>query len=248
MRIVLFISLFGLGFGNSFGRYLPKNVTNPPERVNILERMESSKWLNHTSKWLLKNHSLNLINKQEVEVLSTLNKNQLLTESEIGAAGVILYEFATGDGPSTRYFTNSDSFTISFMSSPGMYWVLNQYMSQYDSVAQFDSGMNMYNCRYQFSPLLVPFDLTTWDFSLNQHFATWEGRNISQIIVGSFNVDIQYMSDTTLQVHAWNKTSKKSLFLGLGNRWQRPLPLGTIDQHFIFELSMGDVRRLTTCP
>ena len=88
---------------------------------------------------------MNLINKEEIVVLSTLNKNQLVTESEIGAAGVILYEFATGDGPSTRYCTNADSFTISFMSSPGMHWVLNQYMSQYDSLYSFDSCLKTCN-------------------------------------------------------------------------------------------------------
>lgn len=190
---------------------------------------------------MLKNHSMNLIKKEEIETIASFNKDVLIHESEIGTAGVLLFEFATGEGPSTRYFNKSDSFTQSFIRSPGMQYVLSQYMAQYDSLACFDSTLNLYNYRYQFSPMLTPLDLTTWDFSLTQHLATWDSKNFSQIIIGSFNVDIQYKTDSTIQVHAWNKTSKKSLFLGLGNRWQRPLPLGTIDQHFVFELNVEEV-------
>lgn len=248
MRLFSLISIIILVGNQGFAKILKRNVANPPEKIRLLERIESSKWLNSSSKWLLKNHSMNLIKKQEVELLSTFDKEKLLTESEIGTASVLLLEFATGEGPSTRYFTKEDSFAQSFIKSPGMRWMLNQYANQYDSLSTFDSTLNLYNYRYQFSPVLQPFDLTSWDFSLTQHFETWDSKNMSQIFLGSFNADIQCVNDTTLQIHAWNKTSKKSLFLGLGNRWQRPLPLGTIDQHFLLELSIEEIRQLSYFP
>ena len=216
---------------------------NPPERTNILERLESSKWLNTSAKWVLRNHSMSLLNREDVEVLSTLNKRRMLKESEIGTAGVILFEFATGEGPSTRYFSKSDIFTSSFMRSPGVQNLLNQYTASYvcDSFSAFDSTKDLLNCRYQFSPKIKPLDLKSWDYSLTQHFATWDRKNFSQIILGSFNADIQYINDKTIRFHAWNQTSKKSLFGGFGKRWQRPLHLGTTTQHLTFKLSVAEV-------
>jgi hypothetical protein len=219
---------------------------NPPERLNILERIESSKWLNFSAKWILQNHSMSLLNREDVEVLSTLSKKRMLEESEIGTAGVILYEFATGDGPSTRYFSRSDKFTTSFKQSPGVQYLLKQYVATYsgDSFHFFDSCNDVLNYRYQFSPVYKPLDLNTWDFSLKQHFETWDKKNFSQIILGSFNADIQYVNDSTIRIHAWNRTSKKSLYGGFGKRWQRPLPLGTTTQHFTFKLTLSDLRIL----
>jgi hypothetical protein len=218
----------------------PSKQQNTPETIRFLERIESSKCLNTVSKWLIRNHSINLLSNEDVSVLSSFDKSNIIDKSKIGTAGILLYEFATGEGPSTRYFYKRHEFTQSFIHSPGVQYVLEQYHQQYDSnrLKSFDSCFDAYNSRYQFSPTLVPFKLESWDFSLIQHFETWDRKNISQIILGSFNSDIQYVNDSTIRVHAWNKTSKKSLFGGIGNRWQRPLPLGTTNQHFVFELTL----------
>ncbi len=216
---------------------------DPPEKIRLLERIESSKWISHSAKWLLREYSLGLLSKTDINVLSSLDANRYLLESEVGASGVILYEFATGTGPSTRYFYENSAFTKSFIQSPGVSWILNSYLTQYDSINidSFQSTKDLFNIRYQFSPLLVPFRPNTWDFSVQQHIETLNRKNLSQIIVGSFNADILYVDSKTIQLHIWNKTSKKSLFAGIGKRLQRPLPLGTVQQHIIFNIRISDL-------
>jgi hypothetical protein len=243
MRLFFLICLFFFGINKLSADESADNIKNPPEKMRILERIESSKWINSSSKWLLRNHSNKLLSREDIETLSSLNKSKLLKNSEIGTAGVLLYEFATGDGASTRYFTDSTKFTESVSKSPGMSWIAAEYLRQYDTaeMGSFDSSLNMFNVRYQFSPSVLPLKLNTWEFSLMQHFETWERKSFSQIILGSYNADLQCINDSTIRVHIWNKTSKKSLFAGFGKRWQRPLILGTTEQHVVFNLTRSQM-------
>ena len=247
MKAIFYILLTLVGFIPAKMCLADKElVKNPPEQLNLLEKIESSKWLNTTAKWILRNHSMTLLNREEVEVVSSLNKRRMLSESEIGTSGILLFEFATGEGPAIRYFDTSHSFTHAFVQSPGVSYILKKYLSSYSdtSKVKFDSTHDLLDVRYQFSPVYRPIDFKTWDFSLVQHFATWDSKSFSQIYLGSFNADIQYLTDTNIRVHVWNSTSKKSLFAGFGKRWQRPLPLETTTQHITFELSTTDLNAL----
>lgn len=227
------------------GLCLPSAVPKPPEKRTLLERFENSALFNSLSKILVREYSKGLLDDKVYNLTTDYGRNNLTHESSIACIGVILYEFATGDGPSSRYFYQSDAFTQEVMNSPGVYWLLRQYKNQYgsDSVHQFDSNYNLYNYRYQFSPMLVPLRPKTWEFSVDQHLMTWELQNLSQVLLGSFNADVVQVSPNTLRIHLWNKTSKKSLFGGFGRRLQRPLLLGTIQQHVVFDMNISEVNQ-----
>ena len=222
----------------------------PPEKKTLLQRIESSKWLTHGAKWVLREYAKDLLTDNELKALTSLDKSTIINSGEIGTTAVLLYEFATGVGPATRHFNQNDSFTQSLLYSPGMLWLLKNYQQQYlkDSLGCFDTSKNQLNIRYQFSPLLFKIEENNWDFSFQQHLYTFDGKNLSQFMLGSFNADILFQDSRTIQIHIWNQTSKKSLFAGLGSRIQRPLPLGTTQQHITCYLTLAMFNSLTNLP
>ncbi len=221
-------------------------LAKPPEKRSILDRIENSALFNSLSKWVIKEYSKGLMDLKDYNVTSDEGKTIIMTKHSAGSVGVILYEFATGDGPSSRYFDESSLFTQEVMQSPGVRWMMEQYRAQYasDSLTALHPGFDQFNARYQFSPVLVPLRPNTWKFSIEQHIKTLELKNLSQLLLGSFNADIQCIDDTTLRIHIWNRTSKKSLFGGFARRLQRPLLLGTVKQHLIFEFSLEEINSI----
>ncbi|MBO6515756.1 MAG: hypothetical protein JJ975_04315 [Bacteroidia bacterium] len=218
----------------------------PPEKRSIFERIENSALFNAASRWAVKEYSKGLLKVEDYNLTSERGKQNIMQEHSVATIGVILYEFATGSGPSSRYFDETSLFTQQVKQSPGIEWMVSKYAAQYnsDSLVHISRDLNQYNVRYQFSPMLVPVRTNTWLFSIQEHLKTLEYKNLSQILLGSFNADILYVDDQTIQVHLWNRTSKKSLFGGFGRRLQRPLLLGTVKQHIVFELSIAEINSI----
>jgi hypothetical protein len=226
------------------GFFLSGNLSmaNPPEKKTIWQKIENSFLFNSATRWAVREYSEDLLEMNRVDISTEDGKQAIIDSSSLGTVGIILYEFATGEGPASRYFYKSDPFTQEVLRTPGLYYTLNQFASACDSSinTQFDSGFHVNNIRYQFSPVLVPIRPSTWQFSVEQHLATLEARTLSQVLLGSFNTDIHVLNDSTIRLHIWNRTSKKSLFGGFGKRLQRPLWLGTVEQHIVFELSFEE--------
>lgn len=246
--LILVLCLLGCSLPNGFANQQVSQ--KPPEKKSLLQRIESSKWLSHGAKWMLREYAKDLLTEEEIVALSSLDKSTIVNSGEIGTTAVLLYEFATGIGPATRHFNQNDSFTQSVLRSPGMQWLLTNYRNQYevDSLIQFEADKDQSNVRYQFSPLLFNADQNNWDFSFQQHLMSFDQQNLSQFMLGSFNADIRYVDEQTIQIHLWNQTSKKSLFGGLGNRIQRPLPLGTTRQHITCNINLETINNLLLYP
>ncbi len=221
----------------------------PPEHRRILAFLEDSKWVQNVSSWLLRNYSKGVLNQKDIEALSSFEKNRVIRESGKGSIGVLLYEFASASGPQTRYFTNGDALTDLIISSPG----IHKLVLDYCSLNQIDSSTrnlvktsSLLDYRYQFSPLIVPLDFSTWQTSLNRHIDALEMRSLVQVFLGSFNADVFPLDDTTVRIHVWNRTSKKSLFGGLSSSFYRPMFLGTTEQHITFDLSLQQMHEIRT--
>lgn len=187
------------------------------------------------SKHALISYSKDLLN--DVEQLSEERKDIYIQSSAHGTVAIILYEFASGMGPSSRYFFDRHPFTQQIKQGPAMRWALSRYFE--------NSEQPFVNLRYQFSPLYQPgsFRPKTWPFGLHQHALTLSERNISQFVLGSFNMDIQSQGEEIF-IHLWNQTSRKSLFWGFGKKVQRPLPFGTISQHIFLTYSREEAGQL----
>lgn len=219
------ILIFVLGLAYTLGV-----EANPPEH----RWQKSNSFLLHTiTRYALIDYSKGLL--EEVPQLSSENKDLLISESSNAAVAIILYEFASGSGPSTRYFYDSQPFVNTIKFGPAMQWVMQQYVGR--------GCKPIENLRYQFSPLLTPFKPNTWGFSVREHYRTLSKENLSQFVLGSFNAEIMNSGDS-VYVHLWNRTSKKSLFLGFGKRIQRPLPFGTISQHIYLVYSKEEALRV----
>jgi hypothetical protein len=205
---------------------------DPPEKSL---RKGNSFLLNTISKYALIDYSKGLL--KNVNKLSESSKDQIIDKSAHGTVAIILYEFATGLGPYTRFFHEEHPFVHELRLGPAMRWTLYTF---------FENGeKDQRDLRYQFSPLYKPILQSKWPFAVTQHYRTLSEHNLSQFVLGSFNSDV-----TTYQgkvyVHLWNVTSRKSLFLGLGTRVQRPAPFGNAGQHVYLVFTMDEAISLAT--
>lgn len=201
--------------------------SDPPER----RFHNGNSFLLHTiSKYVLIDYSKGLLD--DVNQLSEDNKNALIEINENATVAILLYEFASGFGPSTRYFYDHHPFTKELKTGSGIRWIMEQYIK--------GNQQDIFNIRYQFSPLYYPLDAKIWSFAIKQHVTTLSTRNLSQFVLGSFNADVTRLGDIIV-VHLWNNTSKRSLFWGLGKRNQRPLPLGSIKQHVYITFTLEEL-------
>jgi hypothetical protein len=85
-------------------------------------------------------------------------KEEYISKYAKATVAIILYEFASGTGPTTRYFHDKQPFTEEFKQGPAMQYMLNCYHSQIDSTG--DSIL--LNGRYQFSGHAIPFVAESW--------------------------------------------------------------------------------------
>lgn len=223
------------------------DVKKPPEHRRILSFLEDSKWVQNASGWLLRNYSKGILNQKDIEALSSFEKKRVIRESGKGSIGVLLYEFASASGPQARYFNENDALTDLVLESPGVHKLVRDYCSsnQIDTnTSDLTNASSLLNYRYQFSPLIVPLELSTWQTSFLRHIDALETRSLVQVFLGSFNADVFPVNDTTVRIHIWNRTSKKSLFGGLSSSFYRPMFLGTTEQHVSFELSLQELHEI----
>jgi hypothetical protein len=165
-------------------------------------------------------------------------KAEYIAKNAKATVAIIVYEFASGTGPSTRYFYDKQPFTEEFKKGPAMKYMLAKYYGQGDS----GEIKPVVNGRYQFSARAIPFVAETWPFSAQQHYLTLKQVNMSQFVLGSFNYSISETELGKLQIHVWNTTSRRSLFVGIPKRVQRPLLLGNVYQHIHMELDKDEVQ------
>ncbi|MFT4522826.1 MAG: hypothetical protein ACI8ZN_001778 [Bacteroidia bacterium] len=231
----VFIALIWLSMTSAYSK--------PPKFSKFKQHVGNVFLLNKVSRFVLIEYSKGLISN--IDELNESGKNDIMMNYKNGTSAVILYEFASGLGPSTRYFYDDHPFTQNLKTGPGVKWFLNSYLNGYDSFpTQLDTIANVYNLRYQFSPLYYPFVPKTWGFGIKQHCKTLANRNLSQFVLGSFNADITYLDSNTVQLHIWNLTSKKSLFWGVANRIQRPHYFGTTKQHIYMSFTINELDEL----
>lgn len=169
-------------------------------------------------------------------------KNSYISTNAKATVAIILYEFASGTGPTTRHFYDGQPFTEEFKTGPAMEYMLQTYRELLDSTDQ----TVITNGRYQFSGRAIPFVWETWPFSLQQHYLTLKQVNMSQFVLGSFNYSIEPKPNGNLKIHVWNTTSRRSLFIGIPDRVQRPMLLGNVYQHIYMEdvsLNVGPLER-----
>lgn len=148
------------------------------------------------------------------------------------AVGVLIFEFATGNGPIKRQFTESDSFTQALKMSPAMKEIYKQVIN--------DTFDNHKTYRFQFSPTK---SIKTWGPSLKRHYEVAKAKNLNQFFLGSFFVDVKRIGNT-LDFTISNETSRKSLYLTIFKKKRRPDLLGSIFQEFNFQLSRQELQKL----
>lgn len=208
------------------------SLADNPRKV---KKKENSFLLHTISKYVVIDYAKGLLN--DVELLGEENKNAWINRSSHATVAILLYEFASGNGPAARYFYDEHPFTKEIRTGPAMRYVLHEYVQ--------DSLKPITDLRYQFSPLYVPFKPGTWRFGFREHYRTLHEENLSQFMLGSFNASVEFINGQHL-VHIWNTTSHKSLFWGLGKRIQRPLPYGNIEQHIYLLYSDDEVTEMAT--
>lgn len=165
---------------------------------------------------------------KNVSDLDEQAKTRFLAKSSRAGVAIILYEFATGTGPSIRYLDERTQFARDIVKGPAIKYLTEEYVALHDG----DGSLTL---RYQFSPL--PQKPGTWPFGLKHHLLTLTGGHLSQFMLGSFYASYDPRSNGHIHVHIWNITSRKSYFLRIGPRVQRPLPFGNVTQHVFIDLS-----------
>lgn len=150
---------------------------------------------------------------------------------------MLLYDFASGTGPVATFWTSADPYTQQIMNGEGMVQVCRMFLNlQNDSVFRSVSDI-----RYQASATVIPFRPETWYFAFQQNIRLLKDKNYAQFILGSFNVRVDSLSSERFRFVIKNRMSRKSLFIGLGPRVQRPYPLGTTKQTISFILDKEEI-------
>jgi len=201
-----------------------------PQPIDSKLTGQTADIIQQLGKWALLRWSQKRL--ENVADLNELQKEHYLrTDSRCGVA-IIIYEFATGTGPAVRYLDERTKFAQDMVQGPAIEYLTKLYLSD---VPDRSSAHTM--C-YLFSPELK--HPSTWPFAIKQHFLTLKGRHLSQFILGGFYACFEPAPNRHLRVHIWNVTSKKSYFLHIGRRVQRPLPFGNVTQHVFLDLSPAE--------
>lgn len=211
----------------------------PKENLSIIERMGT---------WAIRHFATKRF--PQVVRLSQQAKEHYLDSSSRATSMIILYEFATGTGPNSRYFYPNQPYTQEFIKGPGLAKVLRLYFSNYAELSGTDTILEPADdIRYQFSPRVGTFEPETWLPAIGQNILTLYEDNMAQFILGSFNASIYPTTDgKRLNIHIWNRMSRRSFFAGFIPRVQRPMYFGTTYQHIVFTLSVDEAFQLLRKP
>ncbi|MCB9246260.1 MAG: hypothetical protein H6606_07490 [Flavobacteriales bacterium] len=161
--------------------------------------------------------------------LSEDQKYQYFKQNEEASVAILLHEFVSGTGPTVRYLDERYAFVRQMKNGPAMRYLFSEFERlRPDTLSRL-------HLRYQFSAL--PAHPGTWGFSIVQHAETLGERNLSQFMLGSFFADFKLRNNGSVRVHIWNITSRKSYFLGQGERVQRPLLFGNVTQRISMDFT-----------
>jgi len=215
---------------------LQSSAVQPPT-PHSRSSINSQNWLlNQVGKIALQVYTYDIL--KNISDLDEKRKAEFFVKDEKATVGIILHEFATGTGPSVRYFDERTPFVQEIERGPAIEYLMHEYVNG----PWFENLDTANKMRYQFSALAK--DPSTWTFGVNQFFVTLGERNLSQFMLGSFFSNITPTDRGTLHIHIWNITSKRSYFLGLGPRVQRPLAFGNVTQHIYLEVSLDQAKEL----
>lgn len=171
------------------------------------------------------------------QLLQSPERNHKIFSDANLSAMNLLYEFASGTGPVGTYWKEYHPYTQAIRDGTGIKEVCKWYTEMQTS-SVYKPALDI---RYQASATVIPFRPHTWYFAFEQNIRLLRENNYSQFILGSFNVKIDTLGNDLFLFSIKNRMSRKSLFIGLGPRVQRPLPLGTTFQHISFTLNKEEI-------
>lgn len=173
----------------------------------------------------------------EPHLVYASDKEKLIYNDAHLSAMNLLYEFATGTGPVGTYWYEYHPYTQAIRDGVGIRHVCQWYLSKQNG----DHYIPVSNIRYQASATMIPFRPSTWYFAFEQNIKLLQDHNYSQFILGSFNVRVDTLGNEAFRFTLKNRMSRRSLFIGLGPRVQRPKPLGTTFQNISFVLTREEI-------
>jgi hypothetical protein len=178
-------------------------------------------------------------NRQHLDdqILQSFERHHIILSDAHLSAMNLLYEFASGTGPVSTYWLEYHPYTQAIQDGIGIRHVCKWYVDMQSS----ETFQPAPNIRYQASATVIPPKPSTWYFAFEQNIRLLRDRNYSQFILGSFNVRVDTMGGDEFKFTLKNRMSRKSLFIGLGPRVQRPRALGTTFQNISFTLSKKEI-------
>lgn len=177
-------------------------------------------------------------NRLEPHLVYARDKEKLIYNDAHLSAMNLLYEFATGTGPVGTYWYEYHPYTQVIRDGIGIRHVCKWYLSMQSAQTFLPAA----NIRYQASATVNPFRPSTWYFAFEQNIKLLQDKNYPQFILGSFHVRVDTLGGDEFRFTLKNKMSRKSLFIGLGPRVQRPKPLGTTFQNISFVLTRDEIK------
>lgn len=223
----MFCALIFLHF-ISYSHPLPV-LSKKGTQTNIIDRL--GQWS------LVKFCEKNQISEKGLQVL---NKTHIICSDANKTAVLLVYEFATGTGPSHSFWYKYHPYTQLFLQGEGMKYVCKQFLL----LNKNDTFQSIADIRYQFSARVIPFKPNTWYFAFSQNYKVLKANNMAQFVLGSFNVQVDVIDQELFHFTVRNLMSRRSLFIGLGPRVNRPKPLGTTYQTISFTLSKAEMLEL----
>lgn len=195
-------------------------------KTNILDKL---------GQWSLKRFcNRQLLNEQ---ILQSFDRHQIILSDAHLSAMNLLYEFASGTGPVSTYWHEYHPYTQAIQDGIGIKHICKWYVDM-QAAETFQPAPDI---RYQASATVIPPKPSTWYFAFDQNIRLLRAKNYSQFILGSFNVRVDTLGGDEFKFTIKNRMSRKSLFIGLGPRVQRPRALGTTFQNISFSLTKKEI-------
>lgn len=199
---------------------------------------QKSNIIDHLGQWSL----VKFCEKHQISTrgIDAMQKKQIITSDANKSAILLVFEFATGTGPVHTYWYKQHPYTQLFIKGHGMKYICQQFIK----LNVNDTFKSIDDIRYQFSATVIPFRPKTWYFAVSQNIKVLNANNMAQFVLGSFNVKINVINQDLFQFTVRNRMSRKSLFIGLGPRVNRPQTLGTTFQTISFTLTKSEMLAL----
>ena len=152
----------------------------------------------------------------EVETLDEEGKQNIFKTSAEKTVGVLLYEFATGKGPSERKFTDIDNdcpFVTKYLEGRIREEIINDLKKTL--IKEACNAYEDFKNRYSEDGVIIPLELTPGEqLSIGQSVERHFFSNLEQIFIGGAVATIKPTDDPSIiNVEIENTTGMRSLFL-----------------------------------